>query len=112
MWYKEKHTKTSTTLQQLVEEGLAMEDQIMVVVAKIQKLEEQLSTLKAEQITFSSKLYKKIKELKRVNHKVEESEAQLANSNIALEELGRIFTIMQTYHYRIAALAKDVNLLG
>ncbi|KAB2615714.1 hypothetical protein D8674_022302 [Pyrus ussuriensis x Pyrus communis] len=91
---------------------LAMEDQIMVVAIKIQKLEEQLSALKAEQITLSSKLYKKIKELKRVNHEVEESEAQLANSNIALEELGRIFTIMQTYHHRIDTLAKDVNLLG
>lgn len=63
-------------------------------------------------MTFSSMLYKKIKEVKRVNYEVEESEAQLANSNIALEEPGRIFTIMQTYHSRLAALAKDVNLLG
>lgn len=46
--YKEKHSKTSTSLQQLVEEGSAMEDRIMVVDAEIQKLEEQLSALKAE----------------------------------------------------------------
>ncbi|XP_009353190.2 uncharacterized protein LOC103944450 [Pyrus x bretschneideri] len=109
--YKEKHTRTSTTLQQLVEEGSSMEDRIIVVVAEIQKLEEQLSALKAEQMTLSSKLYKKMEEVKKVNHEVEESEAQLANNNIALEEPGCIFTIMQTYHSRIAALAKDVNLL-
>ena len=46
-------------------------------------------------MTLSSKLYKKIEEVKKVDHEVEESEAQLANNNIALEELGRIFTIMQ-----------------
>ena len=46
--YKEKHTRTSTTLQQLVEEGSAMENRIMVVATEIQKLEEQLSPLKAE----------------------------------------------------------------
>lgn len=50
--------------------------------------------------------------MKRVNQEVEDSEAQLANNNIVLEELGRIFTIMQTYHSRIAALVRDVNLLG
>ena len=34
-----------------------MDDQIMVVATEIQKLEEQLSALKAEQMTLSSKLY-------------------------------------------------------
>ncbi|KAB2626278.1 hypothetical protein D8674_017938 [Pyrus ussuriensis x Pyrus communis] len=96
---KRQHSKTSTSLQQLVEEGSAMEDRIMVVDAEIQKLEEQLSALK------------NIEEVKRVNLEVEDVEAQLANSNIALEELGQIFTIMQTYHSRIAALAKDVSLI-
>lgn len=75
----------------------------MVVAAEIQKLEEQLSTLKAEQMILSSRLYKKIE-------KVEGLEAQLAKNNIALDEPRRIFTIMETYHSRIAALAKDVNL--
>ncbi|KAB2625706.1 hypothetical protein D8674_017366 [Pyrus ussuriensis x Pyrus communis] len=37
--YKKNHTRTSTTLHQLVEEGSAMEDRIMVVAAEIQKLE-------------------------------------------------------------------------
>ncbi|CAN6587049.1 unnamed protein product [Malus baccata var. baccata] len=109
--YKEKQTRTSTTLQQLVDEGSFMEDRIRVVAVEIQKLEEQHSTLKAEQMTLSSKLYKKLEKVKKVNHEVEESEAQLANSNMALEEPGRIFTIMQTYHSMIAVLAKDVNLL-
>ncbi|KAM2058490.1 hypothetical protein EV1_030548 [Malus domestica] len=89
-----------------------MDDRIMVVAAEIQKLEEQLSALKAEQMTFSSKLYKKIEEMKRVDHEVEKSEAQLANINIALKELGCIFTIMQTYDSTITALAKYVNLLA
>lgn len=89
-----------------------MEDRIMVVVAEIQKLDVQLSVLKAEQMTLSRKLYHKIEEVKRVNLEVEDSEAQLANSNIDLEELGWTFTIMQTYHSRIIALARVVNLLG
>lgn len=63
-------------------------------------------------MTISSKLYMKIEEVKRVNHEVEKFKAQLTNSNIALEESGRIFTIMQTHHSRIVVLAKDVNLLG
>lgn len=66
----------------------------MVVAAEIYKLEKQLSAMKVEQMTLSSKLYKKIEEVKRINQEVEESEAQLANINIALEEPSRIFTIM------------------
>lgn len=60
----------------------------------------------------SSKLHQKIEEVEKVNLEVEDVEAQLVNNNIALEELGRIFTILQTYHSKIAALAKDVKLLG
>lgn len=52
-----------------------MEDRIMVVASKIQKLEEQLLALKAEQMTLSSKLYQKIEEVKRVNQELEDSEA-------------------------------------
>lgn len=65
-----------------------------------------------EQMTLSSKLYQKIEEVNRVNQEVENFKAQLANNNIALEKPSRIFIIMQTYHSRIAALARDVNLLG
>lgn len=82
----------------------------MVVAAKIQKLKEQLFTLKVEQMTISSKLYKKIGEVKKVNQEVDEVEAQLPNINIALEEPSHIFTIMRTYYSRIATLTKDVNL--
>ncbi|KAB2615662.1 hypothetical protein D8674_022250 [Pyrus ussuriensis x Pyrus communis] len=66
----------------LVEEDSAMKDCIMVVAAEIQQLEQQLSILK------------KIEEVKKVNLEVEDSEAQLANNNITLEEPVRIFTIM------------------
>ncbi|KAB2625669.1 hypothetical protein D8674_017329 [Pyrus ussuriensis x Pyrus communis] len=52
--YKGKHIRTSTTLQQLVEEGSTMDDRIMVVAAEIQKLEEQLYALKVEQMTLPS----------------------------------------------------------
>lgn len=55
--YKEKHSRTSSSLQQLVENDSAMEDHIMTVATEIQKLKEQRSTLKVEQMTFSSKLY-------------------------------------------------------
>ncbi|KAM1094619.1 hypothetical protein FF1_009605 [Malus domestica] len=110
--YKEKYIRTSTSLQKLVDEGLAIEDRIMVVLAEIEKLNEQLSALKAEQITLLSKLYQKFEEVKKVNQEVENSEAQLANNNMYLEEPSRIFTIMQTYHSRITALAKDVKLSG
>lgn len=65
-----------------------MEDCIMVVAAEIQKLEEQLSALKVEQITLSSKLYPKIEEVKRVNLEMDDSNAQLANNDIAPEESG------------------------
>lgn len=69
----------------------------MVVTSEINKLEEQLSVLKAEQITLANKLYQKIDEVKKVNLEVDDVAAQLANNNITLEEPGRIFTIMQTY---------------
>ncbi|KAM1807329.1 hypothetical protein ACFX11_030362 [Malus domestica] len=89
-----------------------METRIIEVTSEIQKLEHQLSTLKAEQMTISSQLYQKIEEVKKVYLEVEDAEAQIANNDIALEEPGRIFTIMQSYRSRIAALAKDVKLLG
>ncbi|KAM2215145.1 hypothetical protein ACFX1X_022317 [Malus domestica] len=67
---------------------------IVVVAREIQKLEEQFSALKAKQMTFSNKLYKKIEEAKKVNQKMEKLEAQLANNNTALEEPSLIFTII------------------
>lgn len=61
-------------------------------------------------MTLFSKLYKKIEEVKKVYQEMGDSESHLVNNNIVMEELGHIFTIMQTYHYRITALAEDVNL--
>lgn len=63
-------------------------------------------------MSLSSKLYQKIEEVKKVNLEVDDAEAQLTNNNIALKEPGRIFKIIQTYHSRIATLAKDVKLIG
>lgn len=74
-----------------------MKNKIILVAAKIQKPEEQLSTLKAEQMIISSKLYKKIEEVKNVNHEVEKSKAQLADNNIA--------TILLTILIKILLLA-------
>lgn len=54
-------------------------------------MKEQLSAMKAEQMTPSSKLYKKIEEVKKINQELEESEAQLANNNIALEVPSHFF---------------------
>ncbi|KAM2843641.1 hypothetical protein COP1_026331 [Malus domestica] len=73
--YKEKHTWTLATLQQLVEKGSAMEDRIVVIESKIQKLEEQLSALKVEKMTLASQLYHKIEEVKKVNQEVKDYEA-------------------------------------
>ncbi|KAM2994419.1 hypothetical protein FF2_046393 [Malus domestica] len=64
-FYKDKHFRTLSSLQKLVEEGSVIEDRIIVVASEIQKLEEELSALKAEQMTLLSKLYQKIEE--RVN---------------------------------------------
>ncbi|KAM1876701.1 hypothetical protein ACFX14_044098 [Malus domestica] len=89
-----------------------MKANITEVSSEIERLEEQLSVLKAEQATLTNQPHQKIEEVKKVNVEIEDAEAQLANSSIALEKPGRIFTIMQTYHSRIAALAKDVKLLS
>lgn len=63
-------------------------------------------------MTLASKLYQKIDEVKKVNLEVDDAEAQLSNSNITLEEPGRIFTIMQCYYSRIATLDRDVSLFS
>lgn len=57
-----------------------------------------------------NKLYRKIEEVKNVYQEVEDFESHLANNNIVMEEPGHIFTIIQTYHSSIDALAKDVVL--
>ncbi|KAB2612494.1 hypothetical protein D8674_034810 [Pyrus ussuriensis x Pyrus communis] len=110
--FQEKHTKTSATLQQLVEEGSVMEDRIAVVDAKIQRLENQLSSLKAEKMSLTNHLSKKVEEMENISQEVEDSKNQLTNNNTYLGEPSRIFIIMQTYFSRIVALTEDAKLLG
>ena len=82
-----------------------------MVTSEIQKLEEQLIVLKAEQTTLLGTLKHQIEKVKKSNVELEHTKSQLANSNTILAEPGRIFTIMQTYHSRIITLSKDVKLL-
>lgn len=89
-----------------------MEDMIAIVDSEIRRLEEQLSSLKAEKMTLANHLFKKVDEMEKITQKVEDSKAQLANSNMYLGEPSIIFTIMQIYYSRIAALVEDAKLLG
>ena len=75
-------------------------------------MEKQLSSLKAEKMSLTNHLSKKVEDMKKISQEVEDSKNQLANNNMYLGEPGRIFTIMQTYFSRIVALAKDAKLLG
>lgn len=70
----------------------------------IQKLEEQLAVLKAEQATLLSKLQQQIEEVKKANMELEDAESQLINSSTILAKPTRIFTLMQTYYSRIISL--------
>ncbi|KAM0970904.1 hypothetical protein ACFX14_018847 [Malus domestica] len=81
-----------------MDEGLLTKERIGVVTSEIQKLEEQLSVLKAKQATLLGTLKHQIEEVKKSNIELEHTRSQLANSNTVLAEPGRIFTIMQTYH--------------
>ena len=110
--FKVKQSSTSTHIQQLVDEGSATEERIKVVTSEIQKIEEQLAVLKAEQITLLSKLHQQIKKVMKANLEMEDAESQLANSSTILTEPTRIFTNMQTYYSKIITLGEDVNLLG
>ncbi|KAB2608004.1 TMV resistance protein N-like [Pyrus ussuriensis x Pyrus communis] len=85
--FKEKQTRTSTHIHKLVDEGLATEDTIKVVTSEIQKLEEQLAVLKAEQTTLLSKLHQQIEEVKKENLELKDAESQLTNSSTVLAEI-------------------------
>ncbi|KAB2628832.1 TMV resistance protein N-like [Pyrus ussuriensis x Pyrus communis] len=110
--FKEKQSKTSTYIQQLVDEGLATEDRIKVATSENQKLEEQLDVMKVEQVTLLSKLHQQVEKVKKANLEMEDAESQLSNNNNVLVEPTKIFTIMLTYYSRIITLGEDVNLLG
>ncbi|XP_050146329.1 uncharacterized protein LOC126621788 isoform X2 [Malus sylvestris] len=96
--FQEKELSTSAQVDKLMNDGSLTKERIGVVTAEIQKLEEQLVVLKAEQATLLDTLENQIEEVKKINSELEHSRSQLANSHTVLAEPNRIFTIMQTYH--------------
>lgn len=70
------------------------EERIKVVTSEIQKLEEQITVLKAEHATLIGTLKQQIEEVKRENLELEHTESQLVNNNTILAEPTRIFTTM------------------
>ncbi|KAM2945855.1 hypothetical protein COP2_028720 [Malus domestica] len=95
-----------------MDEGLLTKERIRVVTSEIQKLDEQLVALKAEQATFLGTLKNQIEEVKKLNLELEHTRSQIVNSHTVLAEPSRIFAIMQTYHSRIITLSEDVKLLN
>ncbi|KAM1164938.1 hypothetical protein ACFX2G_024869 [Malus domestica] len=81
-----------------MDEGFLTKERIGVVTSEIQKLEEQLVALKAEQTTLLGTLKHQIEEVKKSNLELEHTRSQLVNSNTVMAEPSRIFAIMQTYH--------------
>ncbi|KAM1523463.1 hypothetical protein TB1_012840 [Malus domestica] len=61
--FKEKQSKTSAHIQHLMDKGSATYDKIKVVSFEIQKLEEQLAALRAEQGVLLRKLHQQIEEV-------------------------------------------------
>ncbi|KAM1001070.1 hypothetical protein ACFX2I_007639 [Malus domestica] len=77
-----------------MDEGLLTKERIGAVTFEIQKLEEQLVVLKAEQATLLGTLKHQIKEVKKSNSELEHTRSQLANSHTVLAEPSRILAIM------------------
>ncbi|KAM1271982.1 hypothetical protein ACFX2J_032734 [Malus domestica] len=110
--FQEKESRTSAQVKRLINDGSLTKARIGVVTSEIQKLEEQLVVLKAEQATLLDTLENQIEEVKKSNSDLEHSRSQLANSLTVLAEPSRIFAIMQTYHSRIITMSEDVRLLA
>ncbi|KAM1008708.1 hypothetical protein ACFX2A_005217 [Malus domestica] len=94
-----------------MDESLQTKERIRVVTSEIQKLEEQLVALKAEQATLLDTLENQIEGVEKSNSELEHARSQLVNSHTFLAEPNRIFAVMQTYHSRIIILCEDVNFL-
>ncbi|KAM1160148.1 hypothetical protein ACFX19_033798 [Malus domestica] len=109
--FQEKESSTSAQVERLMNDGSLTKERIGVVTSEIQKLEEQLVVLKAEQANLLDTLENQTEEVKKTNSELEHSRYQLANSHTVLAEPSRIFTIKQTYHSRIITLSEDVKLL-
>ncbi|KAM1440336.1 hypothetical protein ACFXTO_008595 [Malus domestica] len=94
-----------------MDESLRTKERVKVVTSEIQKLEEQLVALKAEQATLLDTLENQIEGVEKSNSELEHTRSQLVNSHTVLAKPSRIFAIMQTYHSRIVTLSEDVNFL-
>ncbi|KAM1046971.1 hypothetical protein TB2_025923 [Malus domestica] len=107
---KPQHSEFSTLLKSLIGEGTEIRDSISVVDQQIQQLEEELAKLNAEKASLASELAVKVVEARSASQQVDILDAQLVNSNIAVEEPERLEIDMKTVYARIVALAKDAHL--
>ncbi|KAM1173695.1 hypothetical protein FF1_026352 [Malus domestica] len=107
---KLQHSEFSTLLKSSIGEGTEIRDSISVVDQKIQQLEKELAKLKAEKASLASELAVKVVEARSASQQVDILDAQLVNSNIAVEEPERLEIDMKTVYARIVALAKDAHL--
>ncbi|TQE14359.1 hypothetical protein C1H46_000278 [Malus baccata] len=109
--FMEKESNSSTQVNRLMEESMQTKERVKVVSSEIQKLEEQLIALKAEQATLLDTLEHQIEGVEEATSELEQAKSQLVNSHTVLAEPSRIFAIMRTYHSRIITLCEDVNIL-
>ncbi|XP_068343061.1 uncharacterized protein [Pyrus communis] len=107
---KLQHSEFSTLLKSVIGEGTKIRDSISVVDQQIQQLEQELAKLKAEKASLASELAVKVVEARSASQQVDILDAQLVNSNIAVEEPERLEIDMKTVYARIVALAKDAHL--
>ncbi|XP_048422910.1 uncharacterized protein LOC125469551 [Pyrus x bretschneideri] len=107
---KLQHPEFSTLLKSVIGEGTKIGDSISVVDQQIQQLEQELAKLKAEKASLASELAVKVVEARSASQQVDTLDAQLVNSNIAVEEPERLEIDMKTVYARIVALAKDAHL--
>ncbi|XP_050118777.1 uncharacterized protein LOC126596268 isoform X4 [Malus sylvestris] len=107
---KLQHSEFSTLLKSFIGEGTEIRDSISVVDQQIQQLEKELAKLKAEKASLASELAVKVVEARSASQQVDILDAQLVNSNIAVEEPERLEIDMKTVYARIVALAKDAQL--
>ncbi|KAM1169230.1 hypothetical protein ACFX19_031578 [Malus domestica] len=115
-WAKKEFTasfslKALCDLEKLMEESMQTKERVKVVSSEIQKLEEQLIALKAEQATLLDTLEHQIEGVEKATSELEQAKSQLVNNHTVLAEPSRIFTIMRTYHSRIITLCEDVKFL-
>ncbi|KAM2066607.1 hypothetical protein ACFX1T_043061 [Malus domestica] len=109
--FMEKESNSSTQVNRLMEESMQTKEMVKMVSSEIQKLEEQLIALKAEQATLLDTLEHQIEGVEKATSELEQAKSQLVNSHTVLAEPSRIFAIIRTYHSRIITLCEDVKFL-